>query len=106
MKRGKFIWMMTFVTVLLVACCVVVYLREDRIGPEIQFEMPILYKDGISSEQLLEGVSAVDTRDGDVSDTLRIDQIIEFSDENYVIVTYVAKDNSNNVTKANRQLEW
>ena len=63
------------------------YMRQDRKGPEITIaeSKKNSYTSDMTTEDLLEGVKAVDKRDGDVSASLT--------------VVYVAKDNSNNVTK-------
>lgn len=97
---------MTVCTVVLLAICIVLFITEDRTGPVITFENePLIYKEETASEELLKGVSAIDDRDGDVSDTIRIDKIIELEEAKQVIVTYVAKDRSNNITKCNRWVE-
>lgn len=98
---------MTICTVILIAVCTVVYLREDRVGPQIRFgEKNKVYQSNMTEEELLVGVQAEDARDQDVTDTLLVDKVIEFPEENYVIVTYIAKDRKNNVTKENRWMEW
>lgn len=95
----------TICTVILLAACVVVYMLEDRTGPEIMFDsVEIEFQTGDSEEVLLEGVHAFDEQDNDVSSTLRIENVINFEEEGYVIVTYVAKDNSNNITKRKRKI--
>ena len=74
---------------------------SDRQGPEIRFaeDKDSVYELGTPKSELLEGVTAIDSRDGDVSDTLTIESIFARNEEQ-VVVIYVAKDNSNNVTKA------
>lgn len=105
MKKSKFKWMMSFCTIGLIGVCALVYLREDRSGPDILFEEEgVRYEAGLSAEELLSGVSAVDLQDGDVSESLRVSQVMEFPEDGYVIVTYIAKDLSNNVSKMNRRM--
>ena len=54
--------------------------------------------------ELLEGVTASDNVDGDVTDSLLIEKI-SGTGEGSVIVTYVARDGANNVAKVSRVLE-
>ena len=78
-----------------------VYSTSDRTGPEIRFaeDKNEVYTLGTPKSALLEGVSAIDAKDGDVSDTLTVESIFARNEEQ-VVVIYVAKDNSNNVSKA------
>lgn len=89
--------------VVLLVICLVFYLGRDRKGPEIFFneENQIVYSDGIDEELLLDGVTAVDEKDGDVSDSLLVEKVAGTNGKE-VIVTYVARDSSNNVGKASR----
>ena len=103
MNKKKVTALMTVTTAVLLGLCVVLFVGEDRTGPEIAFEdKQISYREGGNSSELLEGVAAVDDRDGDVSDTLRVDRITEIQSSDYVVVTYIAKDRSNNITKDDR----
>lgn len=97
---------MTVCTVGLLAVCAGLFLTEDRTGPVIKFDdTAVTWQAGDSQEELLRGVSAEDAKDGDVSDTIRVDRVMELEEEKQVIVTYVAKDRSNNITKVNRWVE-
>lgn len=51
----------------------------------------------ITEEELLSGISALDDRCGDVTDTLVIEDISNFISENKRIITYAAIDDSMNV---------
>lgn len=105
MKKSKVKWMMSFCTIGLIGVCALIYLWEDRIGPDILFEEEdVRYEADMSAEDLLSGVSAVDLQDCDVSESLRVSQVMEFPEDGYVIVTYIAKDLSNNVSKMNRRM--
>lgn len=89
----------------LLAACAFLYTRQDRTVPVISFnkEDGLLYEDGMDAALLLEGVSAYDEQDGDVSDSILIEKISRTADGN-VIVTYAAMDASKNVGKASRIL--
>lgn len=91
----------------LIAASVFLYINLDRTAPVISFaddDRQLTYTKKTSEEDLLEGVSAVDDVDGDVTDSLLIEKISETADGN-VIVTYVALDAANNVTKKSRVYE-
>lgn len=79
----------------------------DKQGPEISMEnerIEVSVKD--SKETLLQGVKAIDTKDGDVTSSLMIENISNFTNEQERIITYAAVDKSNNVTTAKRTLEY
>lgn len=87
---------------ILLVVCAFLYLRLDRTAPVISFgENDTVYTEGMDTDLLLSGVRAVDSRDGDVSDTLLIEKISDTA-KGDVIVTYAALDRSNNVAKASR----
>ena len=71
---------------------------SDKEGPVITIDnsKELVYQEGDDESILLQGVSATDKKDGDVSETLRIDNILV--DGNVVKVKYAAKDSHNNVT--------
>lgn len=91
----------------LIAAGAFLYLNLDRTAPAISFadeDRKLVYTEGMKEEELLEGVSAVDDVDGDVTDSVLIEKISEMADGN-VIVTYAALDSSNNVAKKTRICE-
>lgn len=97
--------LMTIVCIGLAAFVVNMKLAEDNESPEITFSNDSLtYKSSMSDAELLEDVRAIDNKDGDVSASLTIEDIYSVSDEDIVVV-YVAKDNSNNISKAKRLLK-
>lgn len=57
-------------------------------------------------EALLQGVSAEDKEDGNVTDSIIIESISPFFDGKTRTVTYVAFDSSNNVTKLERDITY
>lgn len=85
--------------------CFSVILMKDSKGPEIIFpDQDIEYAAGDDISVLVENVSAYDKKDGDVSDTLVIQNIYEDAEKNQVIVTYIAQDREHNVTKVKRTI--
>ena len=103
MEAKKIVAVVGAIDVVLLVVCLVLYLGKDRKGPEIFFdeEKQIEYAEGMDEELLLEGVTAVDDKDGDVSDSLLVEKVAGTNGKE-VIVTYVARDGANNVGKASR----
>ncbi len=81
-----------------------IYLDQDHNGPVITFaDSDLTYTKGMTEEDYLDDVEAVDDVDGDVSDSLVIESV--YNDKNAVSVTYVARDKSNNISKVTRFIE-
>ena len=101
----KIVVILCTLDVILMAFSVVLYLDEDRTAPVIHMEEAELeYRDGMSDEELLTGVTATDETDGDVSGSLVVEKVSE-AGNGTVIVTFGAKDASGNVGKASRVIE-
>lgn len=106
MKKGL-VAMLFLACAALLAGNVVVYIGEDRKGPEISVpQEEITYVAGTDTSALLNGVTAQDNRDGDVTDTVTIESIIPNADQTGASVIYVAKDSKNNVTKETRTIVY
>lgn len=106
MKKGL-VAMLFLACAALLAGNVVVYIGEDRNGPEISVpQEEITYVAGTDTSALLNGVTAQDNRDGDVTDTVTIESIIPNADQTGASVVYVAKDSKNNVTKETRTIVY
>lgn len=81
--------------------------REDRIAPEIFFDSDrIEVSVNATDEELLQGVTARDDRDGDVSTSLVVEKLSEFTAPGVRTITYGAFDSSNNVKRASRTLVY
>ena len=103
MKKSKIgAGLLVIITAAAVGVSTVIYLSKDREGPVISYDesQQAVYYEGITDEELLKGVSAVDDRDGDVSDTLQVEKVNELAEG--AVVTYVAMDSRYNVTKEER----
>jgi len=75
---------------------------EDKEGPEILFRYhKLTFTEGSDTDELLYGVIAIDSKDGDMSDTLLIESILPSFDDTTAKVTYAARDKENNITKKN-----
>lgn len=79
----------------------------DRVAPEISFpEEQAEYHLSDTKEVLLQGVVASDDVDGDVTDTLVVENIFTDDAKGQATVVYVAKDSSNNIAKVSRFMSW
>lgn len=89
--------------VMLLTGCIILYLRTDRIPPEITFgAADIVYQEGMDESKLLEGAAAYDGRDGDISDRIVIEKIVENRTNSTAVVFYAVSDKAGNITKASR----
>lgn len=106
MKKGL-VAVLFLVCAALLAGNIVVYIGEDRKGPELTIpQETVTYVAGTDTSSLLAGVTAEDARDGDVTDTVTIESVIPSASGTEASVTYVAKDSKNNVTKAVRKVQY
>lgn len=85
-----------------------VMVTSDRKGPEIAVTSgaDVTYEEGSDTALLLEGVTATDDRDGDVTDSVVIENIFPNDDRTGASVIYAAKDSHNNVTKVTRRVNY
>ena len=74
-----------------------VMVTSDRKGPEIAVPSgaDVTYEEGSDTALLLEGVTATDDRDGDVTDSVVIENIFPNDDRTGASVIYAAKDSHN-----------
>lgn len=80
--------------------------KVDKEPPVINFGHNISFSDELSEEELLRGVTARDSVDGDVTDSIVLESVSLNDEDATVVVTYAARDNSNNVARASRILEY
>ena len=80
---------------------------KDRTAPVISFngKNTLTYTEGDSYDVLLEGLTAEDDVDGDVTDTIRISNIHPVG-KGKAVVIYVAKDSANNIGKLKREVKY
>ena len=80
---------------------------EDNTPPEIQFQdNKIVYTAGDSYDGLLDGVTATDNKDGDVTESLVVESVYPNEDGQTATIVYVARDSRNNVGKANKVVTY
>lgn len=81
--------------------------QDDTEAPVIYFpDAEVVYVEGTDTSVLLEGVTAVDDVDGDVSDTLVVESVIPMQNQYQATALYYAKDKANNVRKAERIISY
>lgn len=105
-KRNKLLKVLLLAAELLIAAvCLWLIFNRDTGGPVIQIDPSVqaLYS-ADNQESLLNGVTAYDEKDGDVTDSIIIKGIIERTDGK-VLVSYAAKDKDNNVTVETRLMD-
>lgn len=82
-------------------------LGEDHRAPEISFQSEKLQISVNEDEKaLLEGVTAWDARDGNVTASILVEGISNLSSDRTATVTYAAFDRAGNVAKAQRTLQY
>lgn len=105
LNMKKIVAAVCVIDVILLALCVWIYVGKDRTAPTITLgDNQIQYSQGMDMDLLLEGVTAYDPEDGDVTASLLVEKIGNVMDGE-VMVTYIARDSSNNVAKAYRAVK-
>lgn len=104
MKQGRMPGIvLAAVNVILLALCAILYLQTDRTSPKMEFqESQAVYREKGNKDRLLEGVRAVDNADGDITDRIVIEKIVEDRENQSVVVYYAVSDSAGNVAKASR----
>lgn len=103
---GKWAVVFTVLNIILITVCVVLLLNKDRKPPVISFSgNDLIYYSGIDNEKLLQGVGAVGAKDGDVTDRIVVEKIVQNKNENRAIVYYAVTDLDGNAAKASRVFE-
>lgn len=109
MKRFRKIWLgfVIFCTVLFVGYRVMEMMKEDSSGPVIsgggdRLEVSIHDEEAV----LLQGITASDKKDGDVTSSIIVEKISNFDDENIRTVTFAAFDSDNHISKVQREIAY
>lgn len=101
------------IALMLAAGCIVLgviafllYAGQDRKAPKIKVkEASITYTEGDNYDSLMEGISAKDNVDGDLSDEVFVDKIVP-TENGQAIVYYGVMDSSRNVGTAKRKITY
>lgn len=109
MKKFRIIWLAFSAAILVIFT--VYRLNEIRItdssGPQIICDTEMLtvsIEDG--EEVLLQGITATDKKDGDVTDSIIVEKISNFYDNGKRTVTYAAFDSDNHIAKFERDITY
>lgn len=109
MKRIKIASILLLVISVLIFGAYKIYekMTSDTVAPVIKCgSEEILVSVSASEEEFLSDVTAIDDKSGDVSETLVVEEISAFAEENTRIVTYAAIDEKGNVGRHNRILKY
>ena len=109
MKKFRITWLVFVIltVVLFAGYRVYEHYKKDSSGPVIsggQDAISVSIHDG--DDVLLQGITAQDKKDGDVTDSLIVEKLSNFYDENKRIVTYAAFDSDNHISKVERELTY
>lgn len=81
--------------------------NTDSIPPVLTADSSVIEASvEVTEEELLKGITAYDDRWGDVTDTIVVEDISNFIEENTRIITYAAVDGSMNVGRLERTLVY
>ena len=106
-KNWKMLALLALCLGVLVGYRVLDGLRRDNVAPKIKIsdaspaEMSVY-----APEALLEGVTATDDRDGDLTDKIRIERVSRFGDQNQVDVSFVVFDSAGNMSRHYRTVYY
>ena len=82
-------------------------MRQDKTYPVITVEKEIVDVSlDFSDEDLLEGITAYDEKDGDITSKLIVESISKFIEDGVSIVTYSVCDNDNHATSTTRRVRF
>lgn len=104
MKQEKVIGAaLALINFILIIFCFVRYLQLDRTAPKFLLESTdIVYVPDMDGNELAEGITANDNRDGDVTDRIVIEKITEKREEHTAVVYYAVCDSSGNTAKLSK----
>lgn len=105
MKKGNWFWILVIVVTVgvFLGYCSLDAMRTDTKAPEITMDadtLEVSVEDPKSA--LLQGMTAKDSRDGDVTDSLVVENITMLDSSGTVAVTYAAFDDAGNVARTER----
>lgn len=106
MKQEKLVAVLIAGCLILGGAALVVRGSQDRQAPVIKVKKSdITYQEGQGYGELLKGVSAEDNRDGDLTDEVFVDRVVQIKDGK-AIVYYGVMDKAKNVGTAKRTVNY
>lgn len=108
MERKFLAYILVGISVTVIVLSLVFSGSKDNTGPQIEFgdTCVTVFTDNDGLQELLLGVRAIDKKDGDVTSSLRVQNVIVLKEEQKIIVHYSAKDSQNNVSMAERTIDY
>lgn len=83
------------------------YRSKDTLGPVISMDSSDIFVSvNDPQSQVMAGVTAMDSKDGDVTNLMLIENLSDFVEEDTRIVSYAAFDKDNHVSKAQRRMTY
>lgn len=103
MKGNIIAIFMNILSVVLIVFIVLLYLKKDRVAPEFRFStLDMTYNAETEEDELLQGIAAYDSVDGDVSSRIAVEKVVLNKDDALAVVYYAVSDLSGNVSKQSR----
>ncbi len=104
-------WMVTLTFVIVTALFISFYVKEkmttDDTIPVISIEGEIIEVSfNATDEELLQGVTAYDEKDKDITDKVIVESVSRFLDDGVCKVVYAVCDSDNNVSNATRKIRY
>lgn len=85
-----------------------IYIMPDDTTPPVISVAPEIMDVSVNADEavILQGVTAIDNKDGDVTSSIVIENVSKLAAGNNATVTYVAFDSAGNLTRAQRTLHY
>ena len=103
MKSNILAFFFTIGSIVMAVFIVWFYNMSDKIQPEMRFSSyDLIYDENTKDVDLLNGVTAYDAVDGDITDRIVVEKTILNEQQESAVVYYAVSDKSGNVTKQSR----
>ena len=109
MQKLRKIWfaLVGIAVILLIGYQLYQNMKEDSSGPYFNHNDDMITVSIDDPESvLLEGITATDKKDGDVTDSILVEKLSGLYDSNKRTVTYVAFDSDDHISKMERELQY
>lgn len=109
MQKFRKLWftLVAAIIILFLAYQIIQTMKQDSSGPKFtcdQDTITVSIEDG--EDVLLEGITAKDKKDGDVTDSILVEKLSGLYDGNKRTVTYVAFDSDDHISKMEREVVY
>ena len=106
MESRHVTYILTGMAVILAVVAIFLTVKQDKKAPVITVgKTEISYIDGNDKQELLKDVKAEDDKDGDLSDQIFVERLIDLKDGRANVI-YAVVDQNKNVGKANRIISY